>query len=78
MLNRGQSLAKEDFDLGLKTDQELFEIIAAEYNKKDIYEYDQPQFLCLLIAKSNSFWIRVFYHGSFGAADFEYARINVG
>jgi hypothetical protein len=33
VLNRGQPLSQEELDLGLSTDQKLYELIAEEYNK---------------------------------------------
>lgn len=53
MLNRGKCLEREDLDVGLKTDQQLFEKMADEYNKKGISDYDDPQYICIDITGSN-------------------------
>lgn len=43
VLGRGQCLSKDELDLGLKTDQKLYQRIAEEYNKTGIDEYDRIQ-----------------------------------
>jgi hypothetical protein len=53
MMKRGKCLEKDGLDLGLRTDQLLFEKVAAEYNKTGIYEYDQLQYTYVTITGSN-------------------------
>jgi cytochrome c553 len=42
--NRGKCLTREELDIGMKTDQLVFEKVAAEYNKNYIALYDEIQF----------------------------------
>jgi hypothetical protein len=42
--NRGKSLTREELDLGLKTDQRIFEKVAVEYNRPGVPAYDLVQF----------------------------------
>jgi hypothetical protein len=44
VLGRGKTLSKDELDVGLTTDQKLYERIAEEYNKQGIDEYDRVQF----------------------------------
>jgi hypothetical protein len=43
VLARGKTLSKDELDVGLTTDQKLYERIAEEYNKQGIDEYDRVQ-----------------------------------
>jgi hypothetical protein len=46
---RGKTLTREELDLGLKTDQRVYEKIAAEYNKTGVPAYDEVQYDCVTI-----------------------------
>jgi len=50
---RGACLTKEELDLGLKTDQKLYQKIADEYNKKDVPDYDKLQYSYLDVQGRN-------------------------
>jgi hypothetical protein len=52
VLGRGKCLSKEELDLGLETDQKLYQLIADEYNKTGVDEYDQLQCPIIIAAKN--------------------------
>jgi hypothetical protein len=52
--NRGKTLQRPDLDIGLKTDQRVYEKVAAEYNKKGIPTYDDIQFPNFTITGANN------------------------
>jgi hypothetical protein len=44
VMGRGKCLTRQELDVGLKTDQEVFEKVALEYNKKGVDDYDEVQY----------------------------------
>jgi hypothetical protein len=52
VLARGKTLSKDELDVGLTTDQKLYQRIAEEYNKEGIDEYDRLQFPISIAAKN--------------------------
>jgi hypothetical protein len=44
VLERGQSLSREELDMNLKSDQTLLEKVAGEYNRINVDECDAIQF----------------------------------
>jgi hypothetical protein len=44
LLQKGRPLTREELDLRLKQDQRLFELVATEFNKPGVDEYDAFQF----------------------------------
>jgi hypothetical protein len=51
---RGKSLTREELDLGMKTDQKVYEKVAAEYNKIGVDAYDDIQYSFIQITGSRN------------------------